>query len=73
MRVRLQFLPDGRCGLAVNGRAQAMLGRTVPLGDSALLVIDGYSHRTRILVGALSVWRGVRRDVDWSAANGTRE
>jgi hypothetical protein len=64
-RVRLQFFPDGRCGLAIDGTARAVVDRRVPLGSSALLLITAYSHRTRILVGHLEVWRGVRRDVDW--------
>jgi len=64
-RIRLQFFPDGRCGVALDGVARAILDRRVPLGDSAMLLIHAYSHRTRILVGHLEVWTGVRRDVDW--------
>jgi len=66
-RLRLQFFPDRRCGLALDGVARAILDRRVPLGDSAMLLIHAYSHRTRILVGHLEVWTGVRRDVDWDA------
>ncbi len=66
-RLRLQFFPDGRCGVAIDGTARAILDRRVPLGDSAILLIHAYSHRTRILVGHLEAWTGVRRDVDWDA------
>lgn len=66
-RLRLQFFPDGRCGVALDGVARAILDRRAPLGDSAMLLIHAYSHRARILVGHLEVWTGVRRDVDWDA------
>jgi hypothetical protein len=71
VRIRIQFFPDGRCGAAVNGEPQAIADRQVPLGDSATLLVGGYSHRTRFLVGHLEVWTGVRRDVDWSALDRT--
>jgi hypothetical protein len=35
------------------------------MGDSAVLIISAYSHRTRILVGSVDVWTGVRGGVDW--------
>jgi hypothetical protein len=66
MRVRLQLFPDGRCGVAVNGVARLIHDRQVPMGDSAVLIISAYSHRTRILVGSLDVWTGVRGGVDWN-------
>ncbi|MEZ4586660.1 MAG: hypothetical protein R2909_09700 [Gemmatimonadales bacterium] len=68
--VRLKLFPDGRCGVAVDGRPLAILPRRIPLGDSVRLVIDAYSHRTRILVGPMTVWTGVRRDIDWSGVEG---
>lgn len=64
--IRIQVFPDGRCGVAINGRPVAVLERAIPLGDSAFLVMDAYSHRTQVLFGPLSVWLGVRHDVDWS-------
>jgi hypothetical protein len=67
IRIRLQILPDGRCGLALDGQARAILDRRVLLGDSATVLIHSYSHHTRILVGRLELWTGVRRDVDWNA------
>jgi hypothetical protein len=64
-RLRLQVFPDGRCGVAIDGVAGGIVNRGTLFGDSAILVISSYSHRTRILVGPLEVWTGVRRDVDW--------
>lgn len=64
-RVRLQLFPDGRCGVAVNGVARLIHDRQVQMGDSAVLIISAYSHRTRILVGPVDVWTGVRGGVDW--------
>jgi hypothetical protein len=66
-RVRLQVFPDGRCGVAIDGVARAIVNRRASLGDSAIFLIQSYSHRTRILVGPLEVWTGVRRDVNWDA------
>ncbi|MGQ0639965.1 MAG: hypothetical protein ACT4P6_04205 [Gemmatimonadaceae bacterium] len=43
----------------------AVLDRSIPLGDSAIVVVHAYSHRTQILIGESSVWLGVRRDVKW--------
>lgn len=67
-RVRIQVFPDGRCGLAINGQPRAILNQPIGLGDSALIMFGGFSYHTRILVGAVEVWRGVRRDIDWSKA-----
>jgi hypothetical protein len=66
MRVRLQLFPDGRCGVAVDGVARLIHDRQVPMEDSAVLIISAYSHRTRILVGPVDVWTGVRGGVDWN-------
>jgi hypothetical protein len=65
-RVRLQLFPDGRCGVAIDGVARLIHDRQVSMGDSAVLIISAYSHRTRILVGPLDVWTGVRGGVDWN-------
>jgi hypothetical protein len=64
-RLRLQLFPDGRCGVAIDGAARAIVDRRARLGDSAVVLIYAYSHHTRIAVGPLEVWTGVRRDVDW--------
>lgn len=72
-RLRLQIFPDGRCGVAVNGRAVVVGERRVALGSHVMLVLHGYSHRTTMRVGALDVWRGVRQDVDWRSTQSERE
>lgn len=58
--------------MAINDTARAIIDRAVPMGDSALLILWAVSHRTRILVGPLDVWTGVRRDVDWGVAGAPR-
>lgn len=65
-RLRIQTFPDGRCGLALNGNAIAVSDYPTALGDSAMVLIHGYSHRTVIAVGRTAVWLGVRRDIDWT-------
>lgn len=70
VKIRIQYFPDGRCGLAVNGRAAAIIERPVAIGDSAKLHIRSFSHRARILVGPVTIWTGVRGGVDWSALDG---
>ena len=65
-RIRLQLLPDGRCAVALNGRA---IGISAPhAGDSSRLrvALYGQSFRTRMLVGRLELFRGVKTDVDWA-------
>jgi hypothetical protein len=65
VRLRLQVLPDGRCGIGVNGRALIVGQRRVTFGRKVTLVIHGYSHRTSTLVGPVRIWQGVRGDVSW--------
>jgi len=64
-KVRIQVLPDGRCGIAVNGVA---IGTSPPSGnvDSLYLFTEGSSVDTRVLVGGMTVRRGVPTDVDWN-------
>lgn len=64
--LRIQILPDGRCGVAVNGipiwlsetRMRLDLPLRVALGSSSVGV--------HILHGPLEIWRGVKADLDWS-------
>jgi DNA-binding SARP family transcriptional activator len=65
-RLRIQVLPDGRCGYALNG---------VPLHISAgshapthpiRIMLEGSSVGTQVLVGRLTVTEGVPADVDWT-------
>jgi hypothetical protein len=64
-RVRLQIFPDGRCGVAVNG-VSMFVGMPTHELQRAWLFLDGASVRTLILVGPLTIVRGVPTDVDWS-------
>ena len=64
-RVRIQVLPDGRCGFAMNGVALAINQMSGPL-DSLYVLTQGNSVDTRVLIGKLTVRRGVPTDVDWS-------
>jgi hypothetical protein len=63
--LRIQIFPDGRCGVAINGRPVWRSQTTIQLDRPVHLFIDGYSYHTRILAGPLEVWTGVRRDIDW--------
>lgn len=65
--VRIQRFPDETCGLAINGIPLAR-GFSLPISSSKLAVtIAGQSVGTRMLVGPLMGWSGVRTDVDWSS------
>ena len=64
VRVRVQIFPDGRCGLALDGVALDIAPASGPL-DSLYVMTEGSSVDTRVLVGKITVRRGVPRDVDW--------
>jgi hypothetical protein len=66
--LRLQVFPDGRCGVAVNGRALAILPEPIRLDRRFVIVLQGYSYHTRMLIGPLKVWEGVPAGVDWERA-----
>jgi hypothetical protein len=69
--VRLQYLPDGRCALALDGRALATTAIAAP-ADSLLVVIAGNDRfGGRLVVGKLDVWSGVRGGVDWMKLEAT--
>lgn len=65
--VRLQIFPDGTCGAAFNAKALWRSRFPLPLDVPYRVVLQGKSLRTKILVGHLEVWEGVRGGVDWSA------
>ena len=71
-KVRLQVFPDGRCAAAINGTPVARSDVTLPLDKPFRLMLFGKSVRTKILVGPLQVWQGVRSDIDWSALDAPR-
>ncbi|HEX9727358.1 MAG TPA: AAA family ATPase [Gemmatimonadales bacterium] len=64
--LRLQIFPDGRCGVAIDGQPLARSHTPLALDRPFRVHLTGKSVRTRILVGPLEVWEGVRGDVDWS-------
>jgi len=64
--VLLQLLPDGECGIAINGRAVRLPKVRPAPGLPRHVLIDGQSVRTRILVDSLEVYRGVYPGPDWT-------
>jgi hypothetical protein len=64
-RLRVQILADGRCGVALDGKAMFISRGSVPLDRPFRLVLQGMSHHTRVLVGEVKVWQGVHANVDW--------
>lgn len=66
-RVRLQLFPDGRCGIAINGRAVMIETGSGPVQYPVLPILQGMSVGTRILVGRVIINSGVPGDVDWSS------
>ncbi|MBI2407007.1 MAG: AAA family ATPase [Gemmatimonadetes bacterium] len=69
-RIRLQYLPDGRCLLAVDGQPMATVFTVAPV-DSVTIVVTGNDKLGgRLIVGTLDVWSGVRGGVDWTKLDG---
>jgi hypothetical protein len=65
--VRVQIFPDGRCGMAIDGKPVLMAEIQLPLDQPYRLDLEGNSVGTKMLVGPLDVWEGVKGGVDWSA------
>lgn len=65
--VRVQVFPDGRCGVALDGKPLAILDQGLPLDRRYWLDVSGQSVGTKMLVGPIDAWKGVRSGVDWSA------
>lgn len=63
--LRLQILPDGRLGFAIDGRPLAITAGSTRLDRPFRVVLEGQSHCARMLVGAVEIWTGVRDDIDW--------
>jgi hypothetical protein len=63
----VQILADGRCGVAIDGRAAWISRGTVPLERPFRVLLEGKSYHTKVLVGKVEVWTGVRGDVEWKA------
>lgn len=60
--VVVQWLPDGRCAVLLDGSLVAV-SQTIEVADSANLVVYGNSARTDVLLGPLEVWSGVLPEV----------
>ena len=63
--LRLQILPDGRCGVALNGRVLGVSSEPLPLDGEFRLHLGNESAGTQLLVGPTQVWTGVRTDMEW--------
>ncbi len=66
--LRLQILPDGRCGVAVNGRPVWLSRESIDLEGDFRVRLGESSYDAKILHGPLVLWTGVRADIDWSKA-----
>lgn len=66
--LRLQYLPDGSCGIALDGIAVATAWGPAPALPSVQVFMDGSSRNTKLRVGRVDVARGVPGGVDWRAA-----
>lgn len=67
-RLLLQLFADGRCGVALDGVGLAVSRVAVKRDRPFHLLLNGNSAGTRILVGPVRAWRGVREGTDWSRA-----
>jgi hypothetical protein len=72
LTMRLQIFPDGRCGIALNGHPLQRPAFALPR-DQPFAVRIGYaSAGTHVLNGPITVWQGVRTDIDWEAPDTSR-
>ncbi len=63
--VVVQVFADGRCGFAVNG-IPVWRSENPVLRDREFAVLLGHgSADTKVLIGPIEVWQGVRTDIDW--------
>ncbi len=68
--IDLQILGDGRCGLAIDGVVLAVSSHSIRTDKPLRVRIDGQSVGTKIRVGALEAWSGIRSGIDWNAMPG---
>ncbi len=64
--LRMQILPDGRCGIAINNTVLWLSPEPIRLTGEFRVRLGDESADTKILHGPLQVWTGVRTDIDWS-------
>lgn len=58
--IELQYTPDGRCALNVDGVEVARSARPATVPATARFVLAGHSKGTRVLIRRVEVWEGVR-------------
>lgn len=66
--LRLQYLPDHRCALALDGVPLAITSHGRAPSSKARIRISGNMDQTEMLAGRLRVYEGVPADIDWSKA-----
>lgn len=67
-RLRVQLFPDGTCEVAINGKPVRQRAGSIPTDRPLSIVVMGQSVGTKMLVGPIVAWRGVRGDVNWAAS-----
>lgn len=72
VRVRMQLWPDGRCGLAINGRPVLLSESPAQFSSTMVVYFVGHSVGTVVGLGRVRVWTGVRPGVDWSVLEMSR-
>jgi WD40-like Beta Propeller Repeat len=65
--VRLQLFPDGRCGIAIDGKPLIISLGSTPSINPFHAIIEGNSVGTRMLVGHVLIRSGVPTDMDWAS------
>jgi DNA-binding SARP family transcriptional activator len=65
--LRMQILPDGRCGWAIDGHPLLIRPSNGVSDDAKTIALEGSSVDTRMLVGTIRVYDGVPTDIDWTS------
>jgi DNA-binding SARP family transcriptional activator len=65
--LRVQILPDGRCGIAVNNKVVWLSAGAISLAREFRLRLGDESYGATLLHGPLQIWTGVRTDINWVA------
>jgi DNA-binding SARP family transcriptional activator len=71
--VRIQVFPDGRCGLAIDGTPISISELPGSVTGNYGVHLYGDMVGSRLLVGPVEAWTGVRDGVDWSVLDDDRE
>ena len=65
VQLKLQLFPDGRCGVALDGVAVGVNVETSSIVNPARILLLGNSYQTKVLVGPLTLTRGVDTTIAW--------